>query len=320
MWTKEERKLKVYQRQKLFEGLNKPIRSYLSLPGIDCEDVRYAWTNNFISPSKTYYFGIEKSSEIFSPIKEWFSSNWKHNYALVNDSMANIELDRQFDLAFIDLLGNINYEDAYWIRNMLCPNMLPHSRVGITINTSLRYNSFIPRVRNFLLDKHKDYYFDISDKISQRGEYPQKIMRCLTTYTILCINYLFAKYDFKINYNYYKEEQSTYVMTLFRIDNLVKKYKLSSEEKSIEESISGIVEKFRFVPKGFERKVILPMAATVKDGLVDQILKARTPGQKAAATRRLNAFARQRAKETGYSETMVAAGIKASVSRRRNGN
>ena len=54
--------------------------------------------------------------------------------------------------------------------------------------------------------------------------------------------------------------------------------------------------------------------------VIDAIVKAKTSGTKAAATRKLNKFVKERAKETGKDPKWIHAGIKSRVSRIQNGN
>lgn len=320
------RKVKVYQRQAFFDGVG-PRYSYLTLPGADCMDIQTGRDAGVLT-NDTHVLAVEREQESFDKMCDWFVSNWPRAHRRVEHcELSEIKVEPQVDLCFLDYLGNLTIKDAYWIKHNLVPNLLPNANIGITTSLPLRGNRFIPACESVLKEHHAPYFKDTMRLIRDKS-YPPLLIQRLSVYAILISVYFMRNYTHTLRIDYYREQNSPYLMFLFRIANInYSEKQLDSASEAVYDSIDGIVKESQFPSGIIIRTTIVPPffdPQPVKDvssrELMENIICATTTGQKAAATRRLNKYIQERASETGKDPKWIKAGILANVTRVRNKN
>lgn len=333
MWKPEERFMKVYARELFLVDAPSRCKHYLTLAGEDCQDVKEAYESNRIN-SETLITSAEKNGENHEKMLAWFAKNksmFKNKPRLHKGEMCEVSDLEPVDLVFLDYVGNLTAPDCVWINDHLAPSIVPNGYLGITVAINTRGNRFIPNLTKMLKQKYPELYKKNGLEIREsKGSLPANHMRFVTTYTILLRHYLFANWSYDFNINWYGEKESSYQMFLFRLSNMRReknnkapienKLKIDIDKLVNNHRNTGIFVSAMNVPISFEARSS-PMSASspiVGSSVISALMKAKTPGKKAAATRMLNAFCQQRHNEDGVDPKWVHAGIKARITRIKN--
>jgi hypothetical protein len=325
MWSEQERPAKEQQRDQFFAGVQQS-RCYLTLPGIDCGDLRTGCKLGALNPNTTKVVAVERELGIYQAIHRWIDKNWSASSQIHHKEMADLQEFWPVDLAFLDYLGNLTCKDCTWIKQTLCNKLLPGTTLGITVCNAYRGSVLVPAVRELLVNNHSRYFFQASKELRDNGEFPDTLVEFLNIYHVLLKCCLFPGYFFNLEINHYGEEESACIMCLLKMTNLRKEaYKQTTEESKINEALTSLVQ------QGIRRERASPVAAYERieemarsrisgNEVIEAMQNANSSGTKAAATRLLKAYCQQRVKEDGCDPVMVEAGIKARLTRIENGN
>lgn len=317
------RQVKVFERNSFFQGLGLKYH-YITLPGNKCLDIEAGIELNVLQDGVTKITAVERKAEEFTSMCRWFANNWKGQKTLVNSELSEVNNLEPSDLIFLDYLGNLTHSDALWIKNCLSASLLPNAHLGMTIAKTYRRNKFFPAIRELLHQQFRSYYLKTYRMIRDTNQYPQDLLGMLTVYYILITCYLFPDHGYGITMEYYGELSSPNVMVLFKLHEIKAGATLTSDEElKIHKAIDKIVHSRA---KGIYMSTTNVQMSTTTPSLKESSMKnastvirslmsAKTSGQKAAATRALNAYAED---QPDKNPNMVKAGIKARITRLNN--
>lgn len=315
MWR--DREMKRLQRKAFFDGI--PVcKNYLTLAGSSCEDIALGKTLCILKPGITNITAVERETEIYASMRDWLKINWGLANA-VNCPLHKLKLSVPQDLVFLDFLGNLTAQDSLWFRNDLL--LAEGASVGLTILRQTRGNLFIPACRAIMEDS--SYFHETCKEIRDSGDYHSDLIPCMAVYVIMLRCYLLPNASYKIAIDYYGELGSPSIMFLFRIKNICHEtVSLTQAEQDIQGEISELVKEHsaRVSEIVFDRCRKDSIMSEVRGmDVIKAMQEANSPGKRAAATRLLRQYVKNR-EEQGFNPIMVEAGIKARITRIANGN
>lgn len=333
------RKQKTTYRDYFFQNTTRK-QHLVTLAGAQSACVDTAKKLQIISPERSFVTAVERDRHTFNEMKKWFVKNWKPNaQQLENEELHNVCEIRPVDLLFLDFLGNPTAEDAFWIKNIIEPKLLPNAQLGMTVSKAIRNNHFIKGLIKLLDEKFHARTLQTAQEVRDTQKYDSSVVPLITAYILFFDCYVLNGYTFELTANQYGEEGSPHVMVLFKLTEIQKcKHPTSEEDRQIQKAISefiGVqkiakmkhyVEELNEPTTQTQTQTQTPtpketMINTQKNTVLDAYIRATqpnaTPGQKAYSTRLINELC-ERQKELGKNPVMVIAGIKAHAKRRQN--
>lgn len=317
-----ERKIKILARKQFFDGVGRS-NSYLSLPGAQCEDVKVGLRRSVLDPRSRLTL-VEHDAALFNQLCLNLSKIWRSGIkpVLLNKPLSQVLSFDPIDLAYLDYLGNLTFEDSQWIGKTFTKLLLPNAHIGITVASAYRNNGFIPAVRSLLQQYFRPQYNDSSLAWMDR-KCPKSMVEACATYELL-INYcLFADFQYDMKMYWYGEPSSPFMMLLIVLNNVSKKkFELSEVEASMRGALNDLV--YSKNPNGLS---LLGIDVQIREqnepkslacsGVIKELMGAKTTAQRHTAERCRETYIKQQEK-LGKRPEHVARAIKAVISRRLN--
>jgi hypothetical protein len=301
---------KKFQRQRLFMEVP-TVNNYLTLCAGQCLDIVAGMKLGKLNDS-TNIHGVESNKDVFRDMRDWFNHNWHGGIRLSCSDLAKVKLDCEYDLVFLDYLGNVCKRDVIWMQSELGNHLTANARVGVTALQSFRGNKFFAELFHTL---HKELNPLIKcDGHKWRdegyGRYPVNMLGYLAVYSVLFRTFVFSSMEYKIRAYYYGENTAS-MMLFFVLDFNGRRCNPSPDELYAQQVISNILG---CVSK---QSGEIPMAVTSANEYVDKFLS--TPktydsmrGLKACLTK----FCEKKERETGTPAVRFRAAIKAVITRK----
>lgn len=312
-WEARPRKNKRLARNNMTKYIpNKPSKGMLLFAGKDCLEIRLFQKQGIIGPD-TKVLIVERNPEWARLIEEqcailWRSWGYSRNFFIWEDEYSSLPYVpfSTLDLVHLDYFGNMSYEDVITTRSLILPKLMKkQGRFFMTFCVPTRGNVFMRTMSSALEQMLPDDFY--RDYNALQG-YEKNEARMLMTYITMLEKFIFgSKAEIGVTACYYdiSEQGGEEVLKSPSVMMQLLVHNFGEPEMSIEEfcQTNPLFAKERTVTKNQNRPC-----------LARQILDAVTPGQKAAATRRLNAHLDEKESQ-GFSRTMSLAGVKASMKR-----
>tara|TARA_Y100000310_G_C20697629_1_gene826820 strand:+ start:1082 stop:2041 length:960 start_codon:yes stop_codon:yes gene_type:complete len=310
-WTPGSRPIKERTRQALFMDMRRK-KSILLMPGNLGRDLELAIQFGVVT-KRTKITCVEKDEDELDALKKRIKCIVPSGFqqpVFFGKDIFTISLPSSVDFAWIDLCGNLREKDLFWFSNMLVPNLLPNTELAFTFSKRFRANKLIKGLLTHLEEHRQERIF------IESGRFPLfldvKLQRMMVAQYEL-LKSLLCPYEFECELYYYKDldfHRKNHTMILFKIFNLktnVKKPSVVQLDKLSDFTTSNVRN--------------LPMATQTfgPAQIVQAFVEAKTAGTKAKATRWFNMYVKQE-KRKGRDPARIRAGIKASVTRKKNGN
>jgi hypothetical protein len=127
-------------------------KTALFLPGSGCECVKEAMHMGIIDRD-SYIIAVEKIPSVAKTIHTTLKE-LDLNYMVHPKDITLLRLNRKkIDFVFLDLMGSMSRETAFWLTQELSPNLRDGSAVSFTFQKSQRNQAFIKSCEN-ILRKH----------------------------------------------------------------------------------------------------------------------------------------------------------------------
>lgn len=295
---KQQRPAKNIARELAAEFPRK--KSALFLPANDAKCVLTAESSGMISKADTKLILVERDANRFNELQSTLiRTRWAKQSESHHIDLESLSLTTELDFAWIDLNGTITQSLATWIKEVLSKNLMVGASLCLTHQYCWRGNEWIKFVNRFFTNSNNTSecleYMRFRDHYGL-WKYP------LFTFPPFLLACLLRDWELEFLEPYkYKD---TVDMVLYRA-NVVRR--MSSR---ILPSIPRM-DNSCFGASGMKKKPILKKGPTCAE-VVDRILNAKKPAEKAHATRAQNAYVKARVKE-GKKEKQVLAAIKAFV-------
>lgn len=301
-WSAKGRHNKKTPRQYVADFHSRPSRGMVLLPGYECEEL-YLLQQRGVLTSDTNCLFIEREPATLVLVKRQVALLWKEwgftKPPVYHDDEAALiaEVPFKVDLIHYDLFGNLTFDDVIALRDVILPQLTKSGGLFITFSTATRGNMFIPAITNRLEDIMASKFHETVNLLVGKNLTLNE-RRLIATYSLLFDNFLFGQSESCVTAVYQDERSEGMMIQMCARGSGVPQLHIEDY----------------YTPTPQERT--RPMNATAKpktnavSGIARMLLEAKTPGQKAAATKKYNAYKAQRVSE-GASEERVEAGIKA---------
>jgi hypothetical protein len=309
-WSPASRPIKERTRQTLMQDMT-PKKSVLLMPGNLARDLEVAIQHKVLN-RRSRIVCVEKDNAEISSLSRRIQRIVPKGFRkpeLHHQDVFKIKLDHPVDFAWIDLCGNLRKKDIPWLQNELVPNLMPDAELAFTFSIRTRGNNFIQGVTDYLNKHEPDYVFTESGKLPIYLD-PSIQSKIITFIAILRLSLYPCGFDTDVfRYRDIEANARSHNMVLFRLYNFQK-----TKAKPVVARLDDLLLK----PPA-PRSPVMTTATLTPTQVVQAGLEAKTPGTKAKFTRWLNSYLKQE-KKKGRNTVQVAAGIKASITRKRNGN
>jgi hypothetical protein len=152
LWGKDNKPFKNAARTNQLAGAALNAKTALFLPGSGCECVKEAMKMGLIDRD-SYVIAVERLPSVAKTIHETLT-NMELNYMIHPKELHLLRFNRKkIDFAFLDLMGSMSRETAFWLTQELSPNLRDGSAVSFTFQKSQRKQTFINSCET-ILRKH----------------------------------------------------------------------------------------------------------------------------------------------------------------------
>jgi hypothetical protein len=265
----------------------------LFLPADKALCVATAFRNKMID-SKSSLLLIERRIEIANKLKHVISHH--KNAELYQCNLSSFIFPEKLDYAWLDLNGTITDDLAFWIQKELSQKVKSGSILCLTHAVGWRGNDWLKNTHDNMSEKHKKSYSLFKKQFGLVKIHHDHLI----AFPAFLFSCLMRDWQVKVLEPFEYADTINMVFYRFKIERINKNVKLPN-----------LLSKPKFTSIS---KKDLPMINSAN--VVDAIFKAKSPAQKASATKKLNAYVALRVSE-GKVENQIRAGIAASVTKRK---
>lgn len=264
----------------------------LFLPADKALCVKTAFKNKMID-SSSKLFCVEKQPELYKKLRLAVSHD--ANAQVYQCNLSNFSVPEKLDYAWLDLNGTITEDLALWIQQELSRNVKSGAILCLTHAVGWRQNDWLKNAHENVNIRHKKTYSLFKKQFGLTKNHHDYLI----SFPAFLLSCLLRDWQIQVLEPFEYADTINMVFYRFKIERIEKNVKLPD-----------LMSKQTFVsPK---RNLPVITSAIV----VESIFKAKTPAQKASATKKLNAYVASRVLE-GKLEKQIRAGIAASVTKRR---
>jgi hypothetical protein len=151
------RKHKDSGREMVMDIAPKKVKTYLTLPGEECTDLKLALGKKIIDRT-TKVIVIEKVPKIADIIRKFLKKNFDNFYLHVGSiqkfELSKVVKNEEIDFVFLDFCGCITHHISYWINkhyqyfSINCP-------IAVTTTYNVRRQEFIKFSKKWMKKSHK---------------------------------------------------------------------------------------------------------------------------------------------------------------------
>lgn len=216
-----ERINKAESRFEIFNDVHN-VDSALLLPGSDCEDVKHLIHTGKLTKS-CHIHAIEREPEYAKDIDNYLKS-CGYAYTLHKGELHDYALNSNIDVAFIDLLGNLDGNVTYWLKNVLAIRMKGRHFI-LNVLSECRANNFIPRIIQMLKAKHNDLFIQYKNMLlKHKPKFEEELKNCadIAVAYYFLINYIFPGKQIDLEVNDYNDSTTmlTFKCKINKKDNI----------------------------------------------------------------------------------------------------
>lgn len=294
---------RIFKQQTREMAVDFPYRSSaLFLPAAGAKCVLLAQEKGMIDKNTKLQL-VERNTKTAAQLSQTMSDSGL-NYMMHNTDLTQVELVHKLDYAWIDLNGTISQSLAIWIENELQKNLNDNSYLCLTHEFAWRNNQWLKDFREKELNNPEYLKFRIATGIYS-GEFTK-----LLAFPAYLISKLLNNWKITLLSDPFRYADRT--LEKAAVDMVFYRFSLNKKQSYVQKISTNVVEK-SVRPVSKERKMKSILTAAV---VINAIYTAKSPAQKAHATRKLNAYVATRVEE-GKKESQVRAAIAAHVTRRR---